>query len=142
MTHRALTVIAVSLAASEPGPTLRRLVTLTAPYPESSPEFTSARLVQDAIATAVIPPSAEPFRSSVVSPCVRRCVSLDAAIPWLYLHGVSTGQMRQAVAALVGEQAARTLSANVVSRLKRSRDEESRRATSSASQAWTARLAQ
>ena len=68
----------------------------------------------------------EPFRSSVAPPCVRRCASLDAAIPWLYLHGVSTGQMREAVAALVGEQAARGLSANVVSRLKRSWDEEYR----------------
>ena len=63
--------------------------------------------------------SPEPFRSSVVPPYVRRCASLDAAIPWLYLHGVSTGQMRQAVGALVGEEAARGLSANVVSRLKR-----------------------
>ena len=44
--------------------------------------------------------SPEPFRSSVVPPYVRRCASLDAAIPWLYLHGVSTGQMRQAVGAL------------------------------------------
>ena len=35
----------------------------------------------------------------MVPPYVRRCASLDAAIPWLYLHGVSTGQMRQAVAA-------------------------------------------
>ena len=68
--------------------------------------------------------SPEPFRSSVAPPCVRRCASLDAAIPWLYLHGVSTGQMRQAVVALVGEEAARGLSANVVSRLKRSWDEE------------------
>ena len=33
--------------------------------------------------------SPEPFRSSVVPPYVRRCASLDAAIPWLYLHGVS-----------------------------------------------------
>ena len=70
--------------------------------------------------------SPEPFRSSVVPPYVRRCASLDAAIPWLYLHGVSTGQMRQAVGALVGEEAARGLSANVVSRLKRSWDEEYR----------------
>ena len=69
--------------------------------------------------------SPEPFRSSVVPPYVRRA-SLDAAIPWLYLHGVSTGQMRQAVGALVGEEAARGLSANVVSRLKRSWDEEYR----------------
>ena len=29
--------------------------------------------------------SPEPFRSSVVPPYVRRCASLDAAIPWLYL---------------------------------------------------------
>ena len=36
--------------------------------------------------------SPERFRSSVVPPCVRRCASLDAAIPWLYLHGVSSGQ--------------------------------------------------
>ena len=41
--------------------------------------------------------SPAPFRSSVVPRYVRRCASLDAAIPWLYLHGVSTGQMRQAV---------------------------------------------
>ena len=70
--------------------------------------------------------SPEPFRSSVAPPCVRRCASLDAAIPWLYLHGVSTGQMREAVGALVGEKAARGLSANVVSRLKRGWDEEYR----------------
>ena len=38
----------------------------------------------------------------VAPPCIRRCASLDAAIPWLYLHGVSSGQMRQAVTALVG----------------------------------------
>ena len=68
--------------------------------------------------------SSEPFHSSVAPPCVRRCASLDAAIPWRYLHGVSTGQMRQAVGALVGEPVARGLSANVVSRLKRSWDEE------------------
>ena len=68
----------------------------------------------------------ERFRSSVVPPYVRRCASLDAAIPRLYLHGVSSGQMRQAVAALVGIQAARGLSANVVSRLKRAWVEECR----------------
>ena len=68
--------------------------------------------------------SPEPFHSSVAPPYVRRCASLDAAIPWLYLHGVSTGQMRQAVAALVGEQGACGLSATVVSRLKRSWDQE------------------
>ena len=66
------------------------------------------------------------FRSSVVPRYVRRCASLDAAIPWLYLHGVSTHQMRQAVGALVGDQAARGLSANVLSRLKGTWDGEYR----------------
>ena len=68
----------------------------------------------------------EPFRSSLVPPYVRRSASVDAATPWLYLHGVSTGKMRRAVAALVGEEAARRLSANVVGRLKRVWDEEYR----------------
>ena len=36
--------------------------------------------------------SQEPFRSSLVPPYVRRSASVDAAVPWLYLHGVSTGQ--------------------------------------------------
>lgn len=66
------------------------------------------------------------FRSSLVPPYVRRSASVEAAVPWLYLHGVSTGKLRAAVAALVGEEAARGLSANVVSRLKRVWDEEYR----------------
>ena len=36
--------------------------------------------------------SSVPFRSSLVPPYVRRSASLDAAVPWLYLHGVSTGR--------------------------------------------------
>jgi putative transposase len=57
------------------------------------------------------------FHSKLVPPYVRRARSMDAALPWLYLHGVSTGDMSQALAALVGPQAA-GLSAAVVSRLK------------------------
>ena len=57
------------------------------------------------------------FRSSLVPPYVRRSKSVDAVLPWLYLKGVSTGDMREALAALVGKQAA-GLSAAVVSRLK------------------------
>ena len=34
----------------------------------------------------------EPFRSSLVPPYVRRSASVDTAVPWLYLHGVSTGR--------------------------------------------------
>jgi putative transposase len=58
------------------------------------------------------------FRSTLVPPYVRRAKSLDAALPWLYLHGVSTGDMREALAALVGPEA-KGLSAPVVARLKR-----------------------
>ncbi len=57
------------------------------------------------------------FRSTLVPPYVRRAKSLDAALPWLYLHGVSTGNMREALAVLVGRDAA-GLSASVVARLK------------------------
>ena len=57
------------------------------------------------------------FRSALVPPYVRRARSLDAALPWLYLKGVSTGDMSEALAALVGPEAA-GLSAAVVSRLK------------------------
>jgi putative transposase len=46
------------------------------------------------------------FRSSLVPPYVRRARSLEAALPWLYLHGISTGDMSQALAALVGPEAA------------------------------------
>lgn len=31
------------------------------------------------------------FRSSLVPPYVRRARTLDAALPWLYLKGISTG---------------------------------------------------
>jgi putative transposase len=58
------------------------------------------------------------FRSSLVPPYVRRSRTLDAALPWLYLKGISTGQMQEALEVLVGPNA-RGLSAGVVSRLKR-----------------------
>ena len=58
------------------------------------------------------------FRSALVPPYVRRAKSVDAALPWLYLHGVSTGDMREALGALVGPEA-KGLSAPVVARLKR-----------------------
>lgn len=57
------------------------------------------------------------FHSSLVPPYARRGKSMDAAISWLYLKGISTGNMQEALAALVGEDA-RNLSPGVVSRLK------------------------
>lgn len=57
------------------------------------------------------------FNSALVPPYVRRSKAISAALPWLYLKGISTGDMREALAVLVGEHA-RGLSPNVVSRLK------------------------
>jgi transposase-like protein len=42
---------------------------------------------------------------------------VDAVLPWLYLHGVSTGNMQGALSALLGPEAS-GLSASVVARLK------------------------
>jgi len=57
------------------------------------------------------------FNSALVPPFVRRSQRVSAALPWLYLKGISTGDMREALTVLVGEQA-KGLSPNVVSRLK------------------------
>jgi len=57
------------------------------------------------------------FRSGLVPRYVRRARAVEAALPWLYLKGVSTGNMQEALTALLGEQA-RGLSAPVISRLK------------------------
>jgi len=57
------------------------------------------------------------FHSALVPPYVRRSARVSAALPWLYLKGISTGDMSEALVALLGEQA-KGLSANVVGRLK------------------------
>jgi len=57
------------------------------------------------------------FHSRLVPPYVRRAASVDAVLPWLYLHGVSTGNMQEALGALLGPEAA-GLSPSVVARLK------------------------
>jgi len=58
------------------------------------------------------------FRSALVPPYVRRTKTLEAALPWLYLKGVSSGEMGSALKVLLGPDA-KGLSANTVSRLKR-----------------------
>jgi transposase-like protein len=57
------------------------------------------------------------FRSALVPPYVRKTKTLEAALPWLYLKGISTGEMKEALKVLVGPKAA-GLSPSVVSRLK------------------------
>lgn len=63
------------------------------------------------------------FHSALVPPYVRKTRSLEAAIPWLYLKGVSTGEMGEALGVLVGKEAA-GLSASTVARLKKQWAEE------------------
>ena len=57
------------------------------------------------------------FNSQIVPPYVRKSPRVAAALPWLYLKGISSGDMSEALRVLLGEDA-RGLSANVVSRLK------------------------
>jgi putative transposase len=63
------------------------------------------------------------FRSSIVPPYIRKSQTLESALPWLYLKGISSGQMQSALEVLVGPQA-KGLSAGVISRLKRQWQEE------------------
>jgi len=57
------------------------------------------------------------FQSALVPPYVRKARSLEAALPWLYLKGISTGEMGDALKVLVGADA-QGLSASTISRLK------------------------
>ena len=59
------------------------------------------------------------FNSKIVPPYLKRTKTVDEFIPWLYLKGISTGDMQPALEALLGEGAS-GLSANTVSRLKQS----------------------
>ena len=57
------------------------------------------------------------FRSSLVPPYLRRSKSIEELLPLLYLKGISTGDFREALSALLGPDAP-GLSAKTISRLK------------------------
>jgi len=57
------------------------------------------------------------FRSALVPPYVGKTKTLEAALPWLYLKGISSGEMGAALEVLLGPKA-KGLSASTVSRLK------------------------
>ncbi len=59
------------------------------------------------------------FHSSVVLPYIRKSPRVSAALPWLYLKGISTGDMSEALSVLLGEEA-RGLSATWSAASKRS----------------------
>jgi hypothetical protein len=45
------------------------------------------------------------FNAALVPPFVRRSQRFSAALPWLYLKGISTGDMCEALTILVGDAA-------------------------------------
>jgi putative transposase len=57
------------------------------------------------------------FRSSLVPRYVRKAASVEAVLPWLYLAGISSDGMQEALHALLGEQA-KGLSDSTIGRLK------------------------
>jgi putative transposase len=59
----------------------------------------------------------EKFSSRILPPYLRKAKSIEELIPWLYLKGISTGDMSEALEALLGPGAG-GLSATTVTRLK------------------------
>ena len=57
------------------------------------------------------------FNSKLVPPYLKRTKNIEELVPWLYLRGISTGDMQPALESLLGKEA-KGLSANSVSRLK------------------------
>ena len=59
----------------------------------------------------------EELSSKILPPYLRKTKSLEELIPWLYLKGISTGNIQEALQALVGPECP-GLSANTITRLK------------------------
>lgn len=102
------------LAAMGVGPNGRRVAVRNGRLP-------SREILTGAGALAVEVPrvrhrTAGSWSSAILPKYLRKTPSVEALIPLLYLHGVSTGQMAEALEALVGPSA-RGLSATTVARL-------------------------
>ncbi len=63
------------------------------------------------------------FRSALMPPYIRKSRSLEAALPWLYVKGISTSEMSDALKILVESDAA-GLSTNTITCLKQVWNEE------------------
>lgn len=57
------------------------------------------------------------FTSAILPPYLRKAKSIEELLPWLYLKGISSGDFQEALAALLGPNAA-GLSPTTISRLK------------------------
>jgi hypothetical protein len=58
------------------------------------------------------------FNSMLVPPYLRKAKNVEEFLPWLYLKGVSTGNFRETLQALLGDSA-KGLSSSTISRCKR-----------------------
>lgn len=59
----------------------------------------------------------EKFTSNILPPYLRRTPQLETTVPILYLRGLSTGDFKPALSALLGEEAVAGFSASTVTRL-------------------------
>lgn len=57
------------------------------------------------------------FTSKILPPYLRKTPQLESALPVLYLRGLSTGDFKEALSALLGEEAVRGFSATTITRL-------------------------
>ena len=57
------------------------------------------------------------FNSTLLPPYIRKTKSIEELLPWLYLKGISTGDFKEALHALLGPEA-KGLSSATISRLK------------------------
>lgn len=87
----------------------RSLVTGIGPIPIRQPRVDDRQLAKQGESR---------FSSAILPRYARRTPSVDSLIPTLYLKGVSSGDFSQALAAILGEQAAGLSATNVV-RLKK-----------------------
>lgn len=85
----------------------RSIITALGPLEVTQPRVRDRRPAEEA----------EPFTSKILPPYLRRTKSIEQLIPWLYLRGISTGDMQEALMSLLGPGCP-GLSATTVTRLK------------------------
>ena len=69
------------------------------------------------------PGEREKFTSKILPPYLRKTKSIEELLPWLYLKGISTGDMNEALQSLLGPECP-GLSASTVTSLKKTWEEE------------------
>ena len=88
----------------------RRVTTGVGPIPVAAPRVNDRRVVDG---------QRQQFTSAILPPYVRRSPRVESVLPLLYLHGLSSGDFREALPALLGPEAA-GLSPSTILRLTKS----------------------